>query len=190
MMSIFHALIRKYSKPMLSRIIFSSLVVALCTNPARADQFEIFRKTWADFVEDCQAVFNDLDKFQADKKDEEGYKIKDSEDRKATALNVGADGDYLTVFVDRLDDKSVISCERFYDRYGAFNAKKLAVYLKAFLEEGTAYRVGGGFVPLYDNSTHQFGVSGVFPDYDIPVRVRVFDWGIQFYSEIVIPRNQ
>ena len=40
-------------------------------------------------------------------------------------------------------------------------------------------------VPLYDDSAHQIGVLGAFQEYEIPVRIRIFDWGIQFYSELV-----
>lgn len=88
---------REGVRSMLIRLILLALVLASSTRIARADHYEIIRTTWTDFVKSCEAVFTDLERFKTQREDKIGYRIEQSEDGNAEAINVGSNGKSLAV---------------------------------------------------------------------------------------------
>lgn len=170
------------------------LILFYSTASANADSLDLFKSTWQFFKEECALVLKEPYSYMKGMGGaNEKITVKVSKDKKAYIFTKGNGGvnstreRYLDTSIYIFDDREYISCAVFHETANLPKSKKLAPDMYSWLSKQNL-SVSGGFVPLYDKSHHQFGVLGVWPDKDLPVRVHLFDWGIQLFVENVVKK--
>lgn len=171
----------------------SFLFMILSTNTANANSFETFKKTWKFFKEECQLVLkNPYSYIKGEGGSDEKITVKISEDKKVYVINKGKGKlnnqvRYLEAFIDIYTDREFRSCSVYYSKWKSFVSKELAKKIVPWLSE-QGFEVVGGYVPMYDKSTHQFGVFSAWPDKHLPIRIRLIAGEMQFFIEDVVGR--
>lgn len=170
------------------------MISQLFTAPSLANQFDTFKSTWEFFKIECGLVLdNPYLYIEGNVGADETITVKKSTDRNAYAFTKGngnINGDrerYMETFLDVYPDREVINCSVNFEKWKIFNSRQLATEIVPWLIKQDL-KIAGGYVPLYDESYHQFGVIGAFPERDLPVRIRLYDWGIQFFVDYIVKK--
>ena len=163
-------------------------MLALAGQAQATDQLAVFQEQWRTFVAQCSRVFSGRDDHLSDDFDPRPMRRKISADGTTMAISAGSTPDYLSIYIDTLPDRELRSCAVYREEYGAFDAAVLFPRVLAWLREQGLIAAGGS-IPLDYRSHHQLGVHGAFPEQDLTIRVRLFDWGIQLLGERTILRK-
>ncbi len=171
----------------------SFLLMILSTKTANANTFDTFKKTWKFFKEECRLVLKDPYSFiKREGGSNEKITVKISKDKKAYVINKGTGKlnrqvRYLEAFIDIFSDREFRSCSVYYEKWKTFKSADLAKKIIPWLVE-QGFEVGGGYVPMYNKTTHQFGVLGAWQDKSLPIRIRLYDGSMQFFIEDVVDK--